>query len=252
MFSNLFTVALACLCAMTDHSEHFSHNDDHGMKMTPISEILAGDVLLCHKDAKIDPVGKGITCVTDSEYTHAAICISQFTAAESTVLGGVAKVKIQDFLKRYDHVAVFRQPDAWQHPERLKALNDFVDSVIASGAKYNLRGVVAFKNRIEIHQLSLTDQLHDFFNGTYVSAPIEKGNYFCSELVASCFVVTGFIDPSAAVIYQSSVTSPGALGRDPTFGTFYGYVSALPNYSAPDTDEFFNSSTYTEIFGNGA
>jgi hypothetical protein len=242
---------LRALCAMTDHLEHLSHNDDQEMKIVSINDLSAGDVLLCYKDAKLDLVGKGITHVTDSEYTHAAICINQCTAAESTVFSGVAKVKIQDFVKRYDHVAVFRQPDAWSPPERVLALNFFVDSVIESRAKYNLRGVVAFKKRHELHQLSLMEQLHAFFNGTYVPVPIEKGNYFCSELVANCFIVTGFIDPSAAVLYQSAVTSPGALGRDATFGTFYGYVSAVPNYSARETDEFFNARTFSEMFGDG-
>ncbi len=222
------------------------------MKMMLTSELHAGDVLLCYKDAKIDPVGKGITRVTDSEYTHAAICISSSVAAEATVLGGVSKVQIEDLIKRYDHVAVFRQPDAWKPPERIQAMNAFIDSIVASKAKYNLRDVVTFKKRSEVHQLSLTEQLHAFFNGTYAPAPIEKGSYFCSELVASCFIVTGFIDPSAAVLYKSNVTSPGALGRDPTFGTFLGYVSSLQNCSIPATDEFFNHSTFDEIFGDGA
>ncbi len=222
------------------------------MKMMHANEIRAGDVLLCYKDAKIDPVGKGITRVTDSEYTHAAICIGPCVAAEATVSGGVGKVQIEDLIKRYDHVAVFRQPDAWRPPERVQAMNAFVDSIVASGAKYNLRDVVTFKKRSDVHQLSLTEQLHAFFNGTYTPAPIEKGRYFCSELVANCFVVTGFIDPSAAVIYKSNVTSPGALGRDPTFGTFCGYVSSVPNYSVPATDEFFNHTTFDEIFGGGA
>lgn len=216
------------------------------------SELRAGDVLLCYKDAKIDPIGKGITRVTNSEYTHAAICISSSTAAEATVLGGASKVEIENLIKRYDHVAVFRQPDAWRPPERVQAMNAFIDSIVASGAKYNLRDVVTFKKRSEVHQLSLTDQLHAYFNGTYAPAPVEKGSYFCSELVASCFVVTGFIDPSAAVVYKSDVTSPGALGRDPTFGTFCGYVSTVPNYSVPATDEFINHSTFNEIFGSGA
>jgi len=222
------------------------------MKMMLASELHAGDVLLCYKDAKIDPIGKGISRVTNSEYTHAAICISSGTAAEATVRGGVSKVEIEDLIKRYDHVAVFRQPDAWQPPERVQAVNAFIDSIVTSGAKYNLRDVVTFKKRNEIHQLSLTDQLHAYFNGTYAPAPVEKGSYFCSELVASCFVVTGFLDPSAAVVYKSDLTSPGALGRDPTFGTFCGYVSTVPNYSVPATDEFINHSTFNEIFGSGA
>ncbi|HFX1231431.1 hypothetical protein [Pseudomonas aeruginosa] len=219
------------------------------MKMMQIDELRAGDVLLCYKDEKFDIVGKGITHVTGSEYTHAAICIDSCTAAESRTGSGVAKIKIEDLIKRYDHVAVFRQPDAWLHFERVQAMNAFIESIAASGAKYNLRDEMTFKKRSEVHQLSLTDQLNAFFNGTYAPAPIEKGSYFCSELVASCFVVTGFIDPSAAVVYKSDVTSPGALGRDPTFGTFFGYVSTVPNYSVPATDEFINHSTFGEIFG---
>lgn len=222
------------------------------MKMVSLKELRAGDVLLCYKDAKIDPVGRSITRITRSEYTHAAICIDCCNAAESTVPSGVAKVKIQGLVSRYDHVAVFRQPDAWRHPDRVHALNSFVDSVIASRAKYNLCDVLTFKKRSKVHQLSLTDQLHAFFNGTYAPTPAKKGSYFCSELVVRCFVATGFIEPSAAVVYRPDVTSPGDLGRDPTFGTFYGYVSVLPNYSVPDTDEFFNESTFSEIFGNEA
>ena len=218
--------------------------------MISIVELCAGDVLLCYEDAKYDLVRKGITHVTDSEYTHAAICIDSCTVAESTVIAGVTKGNVQDLIKRYDHVAVFRQPDAWQPQERVQGMNAFIDAIIASGAKYNLRDVVTFKKRSEVHLLSLTEQLNNFFNGTYSDAPIEKNSYFCSELVASCFVITGFIEPSAVVVYKSDLTSPGALGRDATFGTFYGYISAKQNYSVPATDEFFNTSTFNEIFGN--
>ncbi len=237
---------------MTAHSAHVYHNNGHKMKLLTTNELRAGDVLLCYKDAKLDPVGKGITHVTNSEYTHAAICIDSCTAAESVVTGGVTKVKVQDLAKRYDHVAVFRQPDAWRPPKRVKALNDFINSIIASKAKYNLRDVVTFKKRNKVHQFSLTKQLHAFFQGTFSPDPVEKGSYFCSELVVDCFVVTGFIEPSAAVVYKSNVTSPGALGRDATFGTFCGYVSVIPNYSVPATDEFFNTSTLHDVFGNDA
>lgn len=216
------------------------------------ANLRAGDVLLCYKAAKLDFVGKCITRVTNSEYTHAAICVDSYTAAESVVNSGVTKVKVQDLAKRYDHIAVFRQPDAWRAPERIEALNGFIDAIIRSNAKYNLRDVMTFKARKETHQLSLTEQLHAFFQGTFAPSPVEKGSYFCSELVADCFVITGFIEPSAAVVYKSNVTSPGALGRDATFGTFCGYISAKPNYSVPATDEFFNASTFYEVFGNDA
>lgn len=219
--------------------------------MVSINELRAGDVLLCYDDTKLNPVGRCVSHITNSKYTHAAICIDPCTAAESTFFGGVAKVNLHDFVQRYDHIAAFRQPDAWQPPTRVQALNAFINSVIASRAKYNLREVVSFKKRSEVHQLSLTDQLHAFFAGIHAPAPVEKGHYFCSELVADCFVATGFIDPSAAVVYKSNVTSPGSLGRDPTFGTFLGYVSVIPNYSVPDSDEFINASTFSEVFGKG-
>ncbi len=219
------------------------------MRTVSISELRAGDVLLCYGGAKFNPIGKAISHVTNSEYTHAAICIDSCTAAESTVLGGVAKAKAQDIVKRYDHVAVFRQPDAWEPSERVRAMNAFIDSIIASKAKYNLHGVIAYIKEHRDHQLSLTEQLHAFFAGKPSPKLTEKSNYFCSELVADCFVATGFIAPSAAVVYKPEYTSPGALGRDVTFGTFYGYVSAVTNYSVPATDEFFNAPTFCEIFG---
>lgn len=221
------------------------------MKMMLISDLRAGDVLLCYKDAKIDPVGGKISRVTDSAYTHAAICFSSSVAAEATVCGGVSKVQIDELIKRYDHVAIFRQPDAWQSTEYIQDMNAFIDFIVASKAKYNLREVLSFKKRSEIHQSSLAEQLNAFFDDEYVRMPMEKQSYFCSELVASCFIVTGFIGQSAAVLYKPSVISPGALGRDPTFGTFCGYVSSIPNYSIPETDEFFNNSTFADIFIDG-
>ncbi len=58
--------------------------------------------------------------------------------------------------------------------------------------------------------------------------PVDKSRYFCSELVADCFVITGFVEPSAAVVYKPNATSPGALGRDPTFGIFVDILLPCP------------------------
>lgn len=215
--------------------------------LVSFEELLPGDILLCYKAAKVDPVGKKITSITESNYTHAAICIDTTTAAESLAIYGVVKTNIQDLVGRYDHIAVFRQPDAWRSDVRVKALNVFIHSLISSRSKYNLGGVLTFKKRHENHQLSLSDRLKAFFEDQSVTSEAKK-NYFCSELVAECFVATGFIAPSAAVVYKSDVTSPGALGRDPTFGTFYGYLSLVPNYCVPATDEFMNFSSFKEIF----
>lgn len=222
------------------------------MKFLSITNLRAGDVLLCYKDAKLDLLGKKISAITGSDYTHAAICLDDTSAVESVVSAGVKKLAIQDVVSRYDHVAVFRQPDAWNSSERVEALNTFVNSVIASKAKYNLRGVLAFKKRSEIHHLSLTEQLEAFFEGKIEPEAIEKGTYFCSELVANCFVAVGFLDPSAAIVFKSSTTSPGALGRDSAYGTFYGYLTNSASYVIPDADEFFNAPTFDEVWGNGA
>ena len=216
--------------------------------LVPLDKLRAGDILLCYKESKLDPVGKKITTVTDSAYTHAAICIDSMNAAESVVTSGVTKVPILALVSRYDHVAVFRQPDAWS-ATRIQALQLFIDTIVTSGAKYNLSGVGAFRKRKEMYDKTLTEQLHAFFSGELVPLPSLKGKYFCSELVADCFVAVGFIDPSAAIVYQSEITSPGDLGREPAFGTFYGYATCVADYQVPVTDEFFNATTFEEIFG---
>lgn len=218
-------------------------------QLAPLVELRAGDILLCYGDAKFDPLRKKIIRTTHSKYTHAAICLDTNTAAESLIKGGVTKIKIEEIVGRYDHVALIRQPDAWRSPDRVQALNAFIDSIISSKAKYNFRDLWAFEKKREIHQISLAEQLQAFFEGKMTPPPIEKGSYFCSELVVACFVASGFIDLSAAVVYKSNVTSPGELGRDPTFGTFYGYLSLVPNYVIPRTDEFANATKYDEIFG---
>ncbi|MBG6038251.1 hypothetical protein I5F12_09230 [Proteus cibarius] len=217
------------------------------LNMVSISELSPGDILLCYKNEKFSPISKKIINITNSFYTHAAICFNSCIAAESNFLKGVAKIKIQDLANRYDHIAVFRQPDAWS-PQRICVMNHFIDSLIKSKAKYNLLGVGKFKKNNLIHEQSLTNILNEFFNNTYVVPLIVKKSYFCSELVVNCFIKTGFIDPSAAVIYKADTISPGALGNDPTFGTFYGYISTKKNYSVPITDEFFKRSRFNEIF----
>ncbi len=216
-------------------------------KIVSINSLKAGDVLLCYIKKKVDPVGKKITKETDSDYVHAAICIDSTAAAESIVSSGVQKVPLRNIVCRYDHVAVFRQPDAWSQ-SRVTALNFFIDTIIKSGAKYNLSGVAKFRKRKELHDKTIQEQLEAFFKGQTTPDPSLKGQYFCSELVADCFVATEFIQPSAAVHYRSSTTSPGALGRDPTFGTFYGYLACAKNYQVPDSDEFINTTTYSEIY----
>ena len=219
-----------------------------GDRFVTVDQLKAGDVLLCYKAKKYDIVGERIRTVTKSDYTHAAIYIGSNEIAES-MTSGVTITSISEFVRRYDHVAVFRQPDAWS-TGRARILRTFVEGLASTGVKYNLSGVLSFKKRQKEHEQTLFAQLNDYFNGVRASTNQSKESYFCSELVADCFVITGFIQPTAAILYKSDTTSPGALGRDPTFGTFCGYMSHIDNYNVPQDDEFISSTTFNDIFGD--
>ena len=214
------------------------------VKMMTLDRVSPGDVLLCCGDGKI--AGK-IEAKTDSRYTHAAICTTSVEAVEAG-LGGIEKADVAEIVSRYPFVAVFRQPDAWSD-ERILAMRRFVDQVVDSQLKYNLQGIRDFVDKKRTHQMSLHDKLTAYFEGDLKPDAYQKEKYFCSELVADCFVATGFIHPSAAVAYKSDTYSPGDLGRDPTFGTFVGYLSPDEDCVIPEDDEFYYAATFDEIFG---
>lgn len=217
------------------------------------SNLKTGDILLCHKAN--DYVAGKIEKVTKSKYCHAAIFYGDSHVAESLALDGlkkgkVCKTNIQDLINRYDHVAVLRQPDAWATPDRINALKSFIDKIIAREVKYNLKGIYRFVKRKKLHENSIHDKLNTFFNGELRVFLPEKSNYFCSEFVCDCFISTGFIEPSAAVLYQADTYSPGDLGKDPTFGTFWGYLAHSQHYKVPEDDVFYQQSTFDDIFLN--
>lgn len=213
-----------------------------------IDALRGGDIILCYGDSKLDVVGKGIESVTDSKYKHAAICLDNKLAAEAMVLNGVQKGPIIDLVNRYSHVAVFRQPDAWDI-DRLRTMNLFIDKIIRSGTKYNIGGIVRFVKRKTKHDKTLYQKLEAYFDGKLKPDAFEKNRYFCSELVCDCLIATGFISPSAAIAYKSETVAPGVLGRDPTFGTFLGYISLCKDYTVPESDEFMRVGRFNEIFG---
>lgn len=212
-----------------------------------IDQLSAGDVLLCYKDAKIDPVGKLIIKVTNSKYTHSAIYLGNKEVIES-VTSGIQKISIDEIVSRYDHIAVFRQPD-WNE-DRIKALKLFSDKVLSDGTRYNFSGILKFNINKRQHAQSIYDKLTKFFEENPPSRQPPMSNYFCSELVVDCFAVTGFLSESAQIFYQPNTYSPGDLGNDPTFGTFAGYLTVMINYCIPTTDEFYYSATYDDIFNS--
>ncbi|MBL5862160.1 hypothetical protein JBO49_16265 [Serratia fonticola] len=219
-----------------------------------INDLKSGDVILCYCNPNNSIVAEGIYKVTASEYCHAAIYYGDSLAAESMAKDGIkkgkiGKVRIQDLISRYEHVAVLRQPDAWVGSDRINALKLFIDKVVENEAKYNFKGVLSFKSRKELHEENIHEKLESFFNNLTAPASPEKSSYFCSEFVSDCFIAVGFIDPSAAVLFQSDTYSPGDLGKEPAFGTFWGYLAKDNNYVVPESDYYYRVSTYDAIFG---
>jgi hypothetical protein len=217
-----------------------------------INHLKPGDVILCYGGLNL--TARAINAVTGSKYSHAAIYYGESFAAESTVKNGilkgkVKKIKVCELVSRYDHVAILRQPDAWASEDRTKALQLFINQVVANEAKYNFNGVLSFKNRKELHQSNIYEKLESFFAGQSTQIQTQKASYFCSEFVCDCFIATGFILPSAGVIFQSDTYSPGDLAKEPTFGTFWGYLTTKDDYIVPLDDYYYRASTYDQIFG---
>ena len=220
-----------------------------------VTELKAGDVILCHCDPSKDFVAKQIYEATGSEYCHAAIYYGESLAAESVAKNGIKKGKIEKvnvsaLMSRYDHVAVVRQPDAWAGDDRTAALKLFIDKVVENQAKSNFNGILKFKSRKELHGSNIHEKLSSFFEGNLAPATTDKHQYFCSEFVCDCFIAVGFIQPSAAILYQSDTYSPGDLSKDPTFGTFWGYLSNKNHHKVSDSDYFYHATTYDVLFGS--
>jgi len=222
--------------------------DGRMLELLPVKSLCAGDILLCYSDGKWDIIGDAIDRVTGSRYGHAAIYLGKGLVLESTVVEGVAKLKVQDLLQRYEHVAVFRQPDAWTK-ENLELLNEFAKKVLSSDAYYNLSGIMKYVRVEAKHRTAVMRELELFFAGKSVPLPTLKKKYFCSELVVACFIAVGFITPSAAIFYRSDTFSPVKLANDATFGTFVGYASHNKDHEVSEDDEFYNRATFKQIFG---
>jgi hypothetical protein len=219
-----------------------------------IEELSPGDVILCHCDPSQDIVARIIHEVTSSEYCHAAIYYGNSLAAESTAKNGlkkgkIEKIEVSDLVSRYGHVALLRQPDAWRGDIRVKELQLFIDKVVETESKYNCKGILAFKKRRRIMKKNLYENLAKFFDENPDPVPTLKHKYFCSEFVTDCFTAVGFIEPRAAVLYQSDICAPGDFGKDPTFGAFWGYVTKKPEYVVEESDYFYQEGTYDKIFG---
>jgi hypothetical protein len=137
-------------------------------------------------------------------------------------------------------------------PPQEGSVTPFAKKLLAEGPKYPGLGVLKhFKKTKQAHEDSLHEQLTRFFEGTLQPTSQEKDEYFCSEFVAPCFIYVGYIEPSAAIIFNPRAISPGDLGKDPVWGTVLGYVSLINDYEVPPNDEFYNHTTFSEIHLHG-
>jgi hypothetical protein len=201
----------------------------------------AGDVLLCYARELSDQLVEA----TGLAYSHAAICLGENLVAEA-IRSGVRKVPLKELQEEYAHLVVLRQPDCWNE-KRLQLLHRFVDEAVASKTKFNVDGIRQFEARREVHESTLTDKLEAFFAGEHPAPTGNSEHVYCSEFVASLFVRVGFLAPSAAIVFDPSVTSPAHLD-DGVYGFFVGYLIPYEGYAIPPTDHFYHETPFKEVF----
>lgn len=216
-----------------------------------LSTLRVGDIALGYNSE--GKISKKINNITGSSYTHAGIISREGFIAESmplsgSIKGGISLVSIDDFVKRYEHVAFLRHPDIWKTPNRIQQIDNFVMGLIENNVNYNLKGVLKFTKNKAQHQSSLLIQLDDFFTKKRSGNSPYKTSYFCSEFICDCFIFAGAISESASILYKSDTLAPTDLANEPTFGYFLGYYSQDSNYKIPDGDFFAETTTYKEIF----
>lgn len=107
---------------------------------------------------------------------HASIYLGENGVAEATM----PNVQITTFKKAvedYDHIAVLRQPDAWNenNASRLKA---FVQELIINQVKFNSKGIKGFKDNLKAQYISEQENLEKYFNGQYQPKSPFKEKYF--------------------------------------------------------------------------
>jgi hypothetical protein len=199
-----------------------------------LEKLYPGDVLLCLGSGKLsDEMHKA----TNSSYNHVAIYLGSGMTAESVLISGVTKTPLRKLLKRYKHCVVLRRPEAWTQ-DRVKTMEIFVQDLIDLGEKYNLIGA------LEVGKQRCTDtktlNLINSAQGHAKNLGQNDGGFFCSQLVASLFLLTGFIDYTAEFLFKADNTLPIKLAEDRAYGDFLGYIWEGICYSPPTSDELYH------------
>ncbi|GLS13531.1 hypothetical protein [Hydrogenophaga electricum] len=214
-------------------------------------DVQPGDVLLCRPPESVGAsklVRKSIAAATGSPYTHAAIALSASEVLDARPRHGVKARPLTELVAEAQHVAVLRHPDAWNR-QRVDGLRDYAAALQALGAGYNYREAMRYAANRSEHEDGTMDELARYFDTGEPNAAADFGPFFCSELVAACFVNSGFIHPSAAIVLAPGVQAPGDLAKEPAFGFLVGFLSADPDKAVPGDDPMLLHPRYAEIFG---
>jgi len=203
-----------------------------------LTNLNPGDVILCtgKSKKKFDPIGDNVQSVTESNYVHAALYLGEDNIVEAVTGHGVQKKNLKSFLEKYNHCVVLRRSEAWT-PERVNMLSIFVNKLILNGAKYNLSGALKLGKTLTSDEAikRKIDLLLKIFPGND-----DSKDMFCSQLVAMCFIITGYIGDSAKEYFNPTETAPIKLAHDRAYGDFLGYIWIKKLYQVPDDDELYH------------
>jgi hypothetical protein len=206
-------------------------------------ELLPGDILLFRAIAP-DETARIISRASGSPYTHAAVYLgggdvieAGYPMVERRQLGEADK---QDYI-----IGVLRSQLGFSEG-RVHALQTFADALIASHAKYDLRGALKQKQTRSQFEEELLDLLTQHYGKVVSKEEFEQRSYFCSALVVACYTVSGIIGDTAQLAYKADAFSPADLHGDPTFGWFLGYVTAVRNEIPPD-DPLMTATLWRDV-----
>ncbi|MGY0194612.1 hypothetical protein ACWA7J_05995 [Leptothrix sp. BB-4] len=219
--------------------------------MLTLQDLLPGDVLLCRYAITASPrkvVRAGIEAVTGSPYTHAAIVLTSSLALDARPGHGVESRPLAEVVGEALYVAVLRHPDAWNE-SRLESLIDYAAALQAMGVGYNYREALRYSSNKRAHDVGTMDALTEYFDEGKPEPATDFGPFFCSELVAACFVHSGFIHTSAAIVIAPGVQAPGDLAMEPAFGYLVGFVASDPSVEVLHDDPLMTHARYADIFG---
>lgn len=217
------------MCFKFKESENFYNS---------LSSLKGGDVLLCTGKSKknFDPIGTKISEITSSSYVHAALYLENNIVIEAIKNKGVSKKNIENFLKKYKHCVVLRRNEAWTQ-DRINLLKTYTEELTLNKTKYNSRGALELGKSLTTD--SSTINKINILLKTIPESNDLNNQMFCSQLVATCFIITGFIGDNAKQYFNPAETAPINLAIDKVYGDFLGYIWSNESYQVSKEDELY-------------